>query len=350
MSIVELLKLAHMNKASDVHITVGVPPVFRINGKLVHVGNIEPLTPTDADALAFELLTEKQKNALHDKGEIDFSYAISGVGRFRVNVYSQRGSYAVAIRPIPLEIPSANDLGLPPVFNELADKKRGLVLVTGPTGSGKSTTLATMIDHINKTRKCHVLTLEDPIEYLHKHKSSIINQREIGYDTESYNTALRAALRQDPDVILIGEMRDLETISIAVTAAETGHLVLATLHTIGAVSTVDRIIDVFPSEQQQQIRIQLGSVLQGVISQQLIKRADGSGRVGAFEIMLCNQAVRNLIREGKSHQLMSSIQTGRKFGMMSMDASLIELYKKDIITVEEALAHAVDKDFIKRLI
>jgi twitching motility protein PilT len=350
MSIVELLKLAHKNKASDVHITVGVPPIFRINGKLVHVGNEEPLMPEDADKLAFELLTDKQITLLKERGELDFSYAISGIGRFRVNVYSQRGSYAIAIRPIPLDIPSAKELGLPSVFEDLADKKRGLILVTGPTGSGKSTTLATMIDHINQTRKCHVLTLEDPIEYLHKHKSSIINQREIGYDTKSYNTALRAALRQDPDVILIGEMRDLETISTAVTAAETGHLVLATLHTIGAVSTVDRIIDVFPSEQQQQIRVQLGAVLQGVISQQLIKRSDGSGRVGAFEIMICNQAVKNLIREGKSHQLMSSIQTGRKSGMMSMDASLVDLYKKDIITVEEALAHSVDKDFMKRLI
>lgn len=350
MSIVELLKLAHKNKASDVHITVGIPPVFRVNGKLIQVGNIDALMPPDTQEIAYELLENKQKEKLLERGEIDFSYAISGVGRFRVNVYTQRGTYAVAIRPIPLEIPSHKELGLPDVLIDLADKKRGLILVTGPTGSGKSTTLATMIDHINENRKCHVLTLEDPIEYLHRHKSSIINQREIGYDTESYQSALRAALRQDPDVILIGEMRDLETISIAVTAAETGHLVLATLHTIGAVSTIDRIIDVFPSDQQQQIRIQLGAVLQGVVSQQLVRRADGSGRVGAFEIMLCNQAVRNLIREGKSHQLMSSIQTGRKQGMMSMDASLVDLYKRDFITVDEAMAHAVDRDFIKRLL
>lgn len=349
MSIVELLKLAHQNKASDVHITVGIPPVFRINGKLIHVGNIDALLPADTEKIAFELINEKQIEMLKDKGEIDFSYAIGGVGRFRVNVYSQRGTYSVAIRPIPLDIPSHRSLGLPDVLNDLSEKKRGLILVTGPTGSGKSTTLATMIDYINDNRKCHVLTLEDPIEYLHKHKSSIINQREIGYDTTSYQTALRAALRQDPDVILIGEMRDLETISIAVTAAETGHLVLATLHTIGAVSTVDRIIDVFPSEQQQQIRIQLGSVLQGVVSQQLVRKKDGTGRIGAFEIMLCNQAVRNLIREGKSHQLMSSIQTGKKMGMVSMDASLVDLYKRDIITVDEAMAHAVDRDFIKRL-
>lgn len=350
MSIVDLLKLAHKNKASDVHITVGVPPIFRLNGQLIHVSEMDPLTPDDATEIAFELLSDRQKEKLKELGEIDFSYAIGGVGRFRVNVFSQRGTYSVAIRPIPLEIPSAKELGLPNVLVDLAEKQRGLVLVTGPTGSGKSTTLATMIDHINDTRKCHVLTLEDPIEYLHKHKSSIINQREIGYDTTSYQTALRAALRQDPDVILIGEMRDLETISIAVTAAETGHLVFATLHTIGAVSTVDRIIDVFASDQQQQIRIQLAAVLQGVVSQQLVRRADGSGRIGAFEIMLCNQAVRNLIREGKSHQLMSSIQTGRKQGMMSMDASLVDLYKRDFITVDEAIAHAVDKDFLKRLI
>jgi len=350
MSIVELLKMAHRNKASDVHITVGVPPVIRVNGKLIHVDNVDNLMPDDTEKIAYELLTERQIEILKDKGEIDFSYAISGVGRFRVNVYSQRGSYSVAIRPIPLDIPSAKELGLPDILTQLADRKRGLILVTGPTGSGKSTTLATMIDHINDTRRCHVLTLEDPIEDLHRHKSSIINQREIGYDTNSYNTALRAALRQDPDVILIGEMRDLETISIAVTAAETGHLVLATLHTIGAVSTVDRVIDVFPAEQQQQVRVQLGSVLQGVVSQQLVRRADGSGRIGAFEIMICNQAVRNLIREGKSHQLMSSIQTGRKIGMMSMDTSLVELYKKGYITVDEAMAHSVDKTFIKRLL
>lgn len=350
MSIVELLKLAHHNKASDVHVTVGIPPVFRINGKLVQVQNIDKMLPKDTEKIAIELLSDKQFDRLKDQGEIDFSYAIHGIGRFRVNVYSQRGSYSIAIRPIPLEIPKHETLGLPDVLKSLSEKKRGLILVTGPTGSGKSTTLATMIDHINTNRKCHVLTLEDPIEYLHRHKNSIINQREIGYDTSSYSTALRAALRQDPDVILIGEMRDLETISIAVTAAETGHLVLATLHTIGAVSTVDRIVDVFPAEQQQQIRVQLGSVLQGVVSQQLVRRSDGSGRIGAFEIMLCNQAVRNLIREGKSHQLLSSIQTGRKIGMMSMDASLVDLYKSQKITIEEAIAHAVDKSFIKRLL
>ena len=350
MSIVELLKLAHNNKASDVHITVGIPPVFRVNGKLIKVGNIDKLLPDDTKKIAYELLSEKQKEVLIEKGEVDFSYAISGIGRFRVNVYSQRGTYSIAIRPIPLEIPTAHELGLPNIITDLAEKKRGLILITGPTGSGKSTTLATMIDHINITRSCHVLTLEDPIEYLHKHKNSIINQREIGYDTESYATALRASLRQDPDVILIGEMRDLETISIAVTAAETGHLVLATLHTMSAVSTVDRIIDVFPSEQQQQIRIQLSSVLQGIVSQQLIKKNDSNGRVAAFEIMLCNQAVKNLIREGKSHQLMSSIQTGKKFGMISMDGYLAKLYRKGDISYDEALSHSVEREFLKKIL
>lgn len=350
MSIVELLKLAHKNKASDVHLTVGVPPVFRVNGKLVHVDNVDRLMPEDTEAVTKELLTEAQLKVLYEKGEIDFSYAFSGIGRFRVNIFTQRGSNSIAIRPIPLDIPSFHDLGLPEILLDLSERKRGLILVTGPTGSGKSTTLATMIDHINDARRCHILTLEDPIEYLHRHKNSIVNQREIGYDTTSYHSALRSALRQDPDVILIGEMRDLETISIAVTAAETGHLVLATLHTIGAVSTVDRIVDVFPADQQQQVRIQLGSVLQGVISQQLVRRSDGSGRIGAFEIMICNQAIRNLIREGKSHQLMSSIQTGRQLGMVSMDTSLVELYKNGYITVDEAMAHAVDKAYMKRLI
>lgn len=350
MSIIELLKLANRNKASDVHITVGIPPAFRINGKLAPVGNIDKQSPEDTLSIVNELITENQMEELKEKGEIDFSYAIAGSGRFRINVFSQRGTYSIAIRPIPLDIPKHKDLGLPDTIITLSEKQRGLVLITGPTGSGKSTTLATMIDHINDTRKCHVITLEDPIEYLHRHKSSIINQREIGRDTRSYATALRAALRQDPDVILIGEMRDLETIAVAVTAAETGHLVLATLHTIGAVSTVDRIIDVFPSDQQQQIRVQLGSVLQGVVSQQLVKLSDGSGRIGAFEIMICNQAVKNLIREGKSHQLMSSIQTGKKVGMVSMDGSLVDLYKKELITYDEALVHAVDRDFIKRLL
>lgn len=350
MSIIELLKVAHRNKASDVHIAVGVPPTFRVNGKLIHLTDMDKLMPKDTQEIAFELLSDRQIEKLKEDGEVDFSYAIAGIGRFRINAYTQRGSYSIAIRPIPLEIPSHEELGLPDTIRTLAGKQRGLILVTGPTGSGKSTTLATMIDYINEHRKCHVLTLEDPIEYMHRHKSSIVNQREIGNDTRSYATALRAALRQDPDVILIGEMRDLETIAIAVTAAETGHLVLATLHTIGAVSTIDRIIDVFPSNQQQQIRVQLASVLQGVVSQQLVRRADGSGRIGAFEIMICNQAVQNLIREGKSHQLMSSIQTGKKVGMMSMDGSLVDLYKKELITYEEAITYATDRDFIKRLL
>ncbi len=350
MYIDKLLATAHKVDASDVHISVGIPPVFRVNGKLEQLMDYERLMPNDTENIAKDLLSEEQFDYLTRTGEIDFSYAVPGEGRFRINVYKQRGSYSIAVRPIPLQIPSAEHLGLPPVVKNLSDRTRGLILVTGPTGAGKSTTLATMVDNINKTRKAHILTLEDPIEYLHRHDKCIVNQREIGNDSKSYNNALRAALRQDPDVILIGEMRDLETISIAVTAAETGHLVLATLHTTGAVSTVDRIIDVFPANQQQQIKAQLSSVLVGVISQQLIRKKDGSGRVGAFEIMICNQAIRNLIREGKTHQLMSSIQTGKKLGMTSMDAFLVDLYNKEKISLDDVMFYCVDKDYIRRLL
>ncbi len=324
----ELLKFAVDNHASDVHITVGVPPIFRINGQLIKINDLERIMPDDSTDLANHIMTEDSKRIYAEKGEVDFSYSVIGVGRFRVNIYNQRGSVSLAMRSVPLEVPTIEQLKLPETLRDLANIKRGLILVTGPTGSGKSTTLAAMIDHINKTRSAHILTLEDPIEYLHRHNKSIVNQREIGHDSKSYASALRASLRQDPDVILIGEMRDLETISTAITAAETGHLVLSTLHTTGAVATVDRIVDVFPPNQQEQIRVQLSSVLQGVISQQLLKKADNSGRVAALEILLCNAAIKNHIREGKSHQIMSSIQTGRKAGMISMDAYLSELYKK----------------------
>lgn len=346
----ELLKFAVENNASDVHLTVGVPPIFRINGQLVKINDLERLMPEDTAALTQHIMTDDCKKVFADKGEVDFSYSVVGVGRFRVNVYIQRGSASVALRSVPLKIPTIDELQLPNILHKLADAKRGLILVTGPTGSGKSTTLAAMIDHINKTRSSHVLTLEDPIEYLHRHDKSIVNQREIGHDSKSYASALRASLRQDPDVILIGEMRDLETISTAITAAETGHLVLSTLHTTGAVATVDRIVDVFPPNQQEQIRVQLSAVLQGVVSQQLLKRSDNSGRVAALEILLCNAAIRNHIREGKSHQLMSSIQTGRKVGMISMDTYLSELYKKEIITYEDAMGFAMDKEFLSRLL
>ena len=311
MNLVELVNLGIEKKASDIHITVGLPPTFRINGTLVKIGE-EPLMPEDTKALTKESMNEKQFSDLDEIGEIDFSYSSPGLGRFRVNAYKQRGSYGMALRVIPLTIPTMESLGLPKVISDIARLPRGLVLVTGPTGSGKSTTLASMIDQINRERSCHILTLEDPLEYLHKHKKSMVNQREIGSDSASFASALRGALREDPDVILVGEMRDLETIGIAITAAETGHLVLSTLHTNGAAKTIDRVIDVFPPHQQQQIRVQLASVIQAIISQQLLPKADGKGRVGAYEIMIATPAIRNLIREDKIHQIDTSIQTGAK--------------------------------------
>ena len=279
---------------------------------------------------------------------MDFSYASPGYGRFRVNAYKQRGTFGMALRIIPLEIPSMESLGLPAVLNDLARLPRGLILVTGPTGSGKSTTLASMIDQINKERNCHILTLEDPLEYLHKHQKAIVNQREIGSDSLSFSNALRAALREDPDVILVGEMRDLETISIAITAAETGHLVLSTLHTNGAAKTIDRVVDVFPPHQQQQVKVQLASVIQAVISQQLLPKGDGKGRVAALEIMVATPAIRNLIREGKNYQIDTAIQTGAALRMQTMDSALTNLYKRGIITKEVALTQAFNHDEIKK--
>ncbi|SEF81572.1 twitching motility protein PilT [Caloramator fervidus] len=344
----DLLKKAVELEASDIHLTVGIPPTFRINGKLQQIGD-KKLTSDDTRMFVEHVLNESQYELYNEKGEIDLSYSLQGIGRFRINIFKQRGSDALAIRNVPLQVPTLEKLDMPKVIKELCTKTRGLILVTGPAGSGKSTTLAAMINEINNLRNCHIITLEDPIEYLHKHKKSIVNQREVGYDTKSYASALKAALREDPDVILVGEMRDLETISIALTAAETGHLVLSTLHTIGASKTIDRIVDVFPPHQQQQIKIQLASVLEGIISQQLIPRSDGVGRVCAMEIMITTPAVRNLIREGKTHQIDSIIQTGGKYGMKTMDTSLVELYKKGLITQEDALAFAVDKDIMERL-
>lgn len=349
MNIVELLKIGMEKRASDIHITVGVPPILRIDGKLTPL-DMEPLKPSDTKDLVYNTLSESLIQQLEKEGELDTSFSSPGIGRYRVNAYKQRGSYAMALRIIPLEIPSMESLGLPAVIKDLARLPRGLILVTGPTGSGKSTTLAAMIDLINKERNCHILTLEDPIEYLHKHNRSIVNQREIGIDSKSFANGLRAALRQDPDVILVGEMRDLETISIALTAAETGHLVLSTLHTVGSAKTIDRIIDVFPPHQQQQVRVQLSTVIQAIISQQLLPKASGDGRVAAFEVMIATPAIRNLIREEKIHQIDTAIQTGAKYKMQTMDNSLIDLYSRGVITKETALMQAVNQENIKRFI
>lgn len=349
MNLIELLCIGIDKNASDVHLTVGLPPTFRIDGQLVSLIE-DKLTPDDTLDLVKQALDEKRLNKLNEDGEIDFSYSIPSVGRFRVNVFRQRGTYAMVLRIIPLDIPSMNELGIPPVVNELSRLPRGLILVTGPTGSGKTTTLASIINKINTERRCHIITLEDPLEYLHKHKKSIVNQREIGSDTHSFANGLRGALREDPDVILVGEMRDLETISIAITAAETGHLVLSTLHTNGAAKTIDRIVDVFPPYQQQQIRVQLSAVIEAVISQQLLPKATGSGRVAAHEIMLATPAIRNLIREGKNHQIDTSIQTSGALGMQTMDTSLINLYKRGLITKETAISQAYNMDEVKKKI
>lgn len=349
MNLNDLLAETMNRKASDLHITVGIPPVNRVNGKLLPIGT-ERLQPKDTEEFVASILDEEQLKKYRQDGEIDLSYSLPGTGRFRVNVYRQRGSDALALRAVGLKIPTLDELSHPPILSELTKRNRGLILVTGPTGSGKSTTLAAMINQINSERNCHILTLEDPVEYLHKHGKSIVNQREIGHDSLSYANALRAALREDPDVILVGEMRDLETISIAITAAETGHLVFSTLHTIGASKTIDRIVDVFPPHQQQQIKVQLAAVLEGVISQQLIEKPDNTGRVAALEILVVTPAIRNLIREGKTHQIDSSVQTGAKYGMKSMDMSLIELYRKGLISKDSLFTYCVDREIVSRMI
>ena len=347
MTINELLIDAQQRKASDLHITVGISPKCRINGELVDMG-YDILTTQDTEALILPMIPDRLKDRLFEDGETDFSYSIQGIGRYRVNAFKQRGSYALVIRIINTNIPGPQSLGLPSTVVDLTKKKRGLVLVTGPTGSGKSTTLASLIDVINSNYNRHIVTLEDPIEYMHKHKNSIVNQREIGIDTMSFANALRVVLREDPDVILVGEMRDLETIEIAITAAETGHLVFSTLHTVGAASTVDRMIDVFPPHQQQQIRIQLGAVLEAVISQQLIPTSDGKSRIAAFEIMYSSPAIRNLIREGKSHQLTTFIQTNKSIGMQTMDDAIYNLYFQNKINADQALAFAQDPIALER--
>ena len=344
-----LLETAVEQKASDLHFSVGLPPVLRLHGELIPLEG-SPLSQADTENLSKQIMDEKQGKDFLDKGEIDLAYSASGLARFRVNIYRQRGSISIAMRVINTEIPTLGALSLPDVVERFAGYHKGLLLVTGPTGSGKSTTQASLIDLINQQRNCHIITLEDPIEYLHQNKNCMINQREIGQDSEKFDTALRAALRQDPDVILVGEMRDLETISTAITAAETGHLVMATLHTVDAVQTIDRVIDVFPPHQQQQVRVQLANTLIGVIAQRLLRRKGGRGRVPAVEILVSNPAVRNLIREGKIHQIYSVIQTGGRQGMQLMDSYLEELYRRGEIDRQSALDNATDSEEMAKTI
>ncbi|WP_407655298.1 type IV pilus twitching motility protein PilT [Candidatus Fervidibacter sacchari] len=352
----DLLKEVVRRNASDLHLCVGVPPILRIDGQLYRT-NFQPATPKQTQRLIYEILTDEQIQRFESSLELDFSYALQDIARFRVNVYKERGCIAAAFRLIPRRIPTVRELELPPILEELATRPRGLILVTGPTGHGKSTTLAAMIDYINRTKSVHIITIEDPIEYLHTHKKSVINQRELGEDTRSFPNALRAALRQDPDVILVGEMRDPETMAIAITAAETGHLVLSTVHTNSAAETIDRIIDVFPPNQQPQIRVQLSMNLVAVISQQLLPRAPGAprnpyggGRIAAVEIMIANPAIRNLIREGKTYQIPSIIQTSAAEGMQTMDQALRDLYVKGLITYETAMERAHNPEELKKLI
>ncbi|EHL77927.1 type IV pilus twitching motility protein PilT [Bacillus smithii] len=336
-----LLRSAFELGASDIHLTVGVPPVMRINGELKKHG-ATTLKPEDTENMAKAIIPDSMWEKFKKQGELDFSYGIPGVSRFRVNAYHQRSCVGLAVRVIPRDIPTFEELRLPAVFRDFALLPQGLVLVTGPTGSGKSTTLAAMIDEMNRTVKKHIITLEDPIEYLHKHGTCIINQREVGFDTGSFANALRACLRQDPDVILVGEMRDLETISTAITAAETGHLVLATLHTTDAPTTIDRIIDVFPPGQQGQVRIQLASELKAIISQRLFRNQKSNGRIAAFEILINNPAVRNLIRNEKVHQIRSVMQTSRHIGMQTMQMSVQSLLNQNLISLEDAKPYMTD--------
>lgn len=348
VKIENLLEIVVKEGSSDLHITVGSPPMLRIDGRLKPVPNIPPLTEKEVESLIFSIIDETQKAIFLKDMEIDFSFSFGDLARFRANAYHQRGNMAIALRLIPKNILSLESLGIPKIVNEFASFPRGLVLITGPTGSGKSTTLSSIIDKINKEQPYHIITIEDPIEFIHQNNKSVIQQREVHYDTRSFSAALRSVLREDPDVVLIGEMRDLETISSAITIAETGHLVFATLHTNSASQSVDRIVDVFPSHQQQQIRSQLSSVLRAIISQRLIP-AIGGGRVVATEIMISNPAIRNIIREGKNHQLEAVIQTSTEEGMQTMDKSLASLVKSGKISLENAQAFATDKKEIERM-
>lgn len=347
MNIDELLDKALQNEASDLHVTVGVSPVIRINGDLIRL-DYPPLEKDQLQEMIYAILSSVHKSHFEDKWELDFAYSFAGRARFRANVYYQRGSIAAAFRYIPIHIASLEELGMPLTLEQLAYRPRGLVLVTGPTGSGKSTTLAALIDIINHNRKCHVVTIEDPIEYLHQHYQSIVNQREVGADTKSFGEALKHVLREDPDVILLGEMRDIDTIAAALTAAETGHLVFSTLHTQDAPQSIDRIIDVFPPYQQDQVRTQLSGALQGIVAQQLLPTTDGRGRVPAVEVMMMTPSIKNLVRERKTHQIYTAIQTGQEHGMQTMDQSLSELCKLGKISYDTAISRAVDIPDLKQ--
>ncbi|MEA2580598.1 MAG: twitching motility protein PilT [Actinomycetota bacterium] len=334
---------------SDLHVTAGAPPTVRLHGDLQPIEGYPPLTPRSIQTMIYAILPQKMRERFEQELELDMSYSLPGKARFRVNVYFQRDSIGAAFRVIPYEIKNIEDLQLPPVVADLARFPRGFIVVTGPTGSGKSTTLASMVDVVNTERAGHIMTVEDPIEFLHRHKSCIVNQREIGADTHGFGQALKHVLRQDPDVILVGEMRDLETIGTAITAAETGHLVFATLHTQDAPQTIDRIIDVFPPHQQQQVRVQLATTLQGVVTQQLIPTSDGQGRAVAVEIMIATPAIRNLIREGKVHQIYSAMQAGGRYGMQTMDMSLSALVKTGKISQQMAFERCHDAEELERL-
>jgi twitching motility protein PilT len=338
--------MAVEQKCSDIHFTIGVPPMIRLDGEMQPMP-FAPLRPADLRRLLYDALDDDKLQKFEQTHELDFSYPVKGLGRFRVNMFVQRGSVGGVMRVIPQRIPAFEELGLPPIIREMCKRTSGLILVTGPTGSGKSTTIASMIDDINSVLKGHIMTIEDPIEYLHKHKKCIVNQREMHSDTYSFHNALRAVLREDPDIILVGELRDIETIEAALTLAETGHLVFGTLHTRNAPATIDRVIDVFPPGSQAQIRVLLGNTLEGVVSQQLLPKR-GGGRVASIEIMLGTPAIRNLIREGKTHQMQSVIETGGNIGMQTMDAALADLYRSGKCEYDECLLRAIDKDSFGR--
>jgi len=346
----DLLRLVSERGGTDLHITVDSPPIMRVNGELRPLP-FPPLAAADTKRLCYAVLTENQRHRFEEALELDFSFGIRGLCRFRGNLFRQKGAVAAAFRTVPYAAKSLSELGLPAIVGELTKLPRGLVLVTGPTGSGKSTTLAAMLDKINRERRQHIVTLEDPIEFVHEHGGCVVNQREVHSDTHSFSEALRHILRQDPDVVLIGEMRDLETISAALTLAETGHLVLSTLHTNSALQTINRIVDIFPEKQQPQVRAQLSLILQGVLSQQLIARQDERGRVLALEIMIPNPAIRNLMREAKIHQVYSQMQVGQsRFGMQTMTQSLLELYSRRLISYDEAIAHATEPDELRPML